>query len=177
MHIDIVGAIPTKSVGGREYAYTVVDDYTRAAYTRPPRPKSEAADAYKSLRVAAENKSGFRLRAVVIDNARELSMGEVRDICKQDGIKLYTLRRMRWLSAPSEYSPMRRALYDSGLPDYLWAEAFNTATYAHNRTPTRALDGRTPFEVRYGAKPDLAHLRGFGAPCIVVQPLEKLRKP
>jgi len=70
----------------------------------------------------------------------------------------------------------RAMLYDSALPDSLWAEAFNTATYVHNRAPTRALDGRTPFEVRYGAKPDLAHLHAFGAPRAVVQPLEELRK-
>ena len=56
-------------------------DYTRAVYTRPPRLKSEAADAFKSFRVAAENNSGSKLHAVMIDNARELSMGEVRDIC------------------------------------------------------------------------------------------------
>jgi len=42
--------------------------------------------------------------------------------------------------------------------------------------PTKALDGRTPFEVRYSAKPDLAHLRAFGAPCTVVQLLEKLKR-
>jgi len=67
-------------------------------------------------------------------------------------------------------------LHDSGPPDSLWADAFNTATYVHNKTPTKATDKRTPFEVRYGAKPDLAHLRAFGAPCAVVEPLEKLKK-
>ena len=29
----------------------------------------------------------------------------------------------------------------------------------------RELDGRTQFEVRYGAKPDLPHLRAIGAMC------------
>jgi hypothetical protein len=42
-------------------------------------------------------------------------------------------------------------LHDSGLPKCLWAEAFSTATYVHNRTPTKALDGLTPFEALYGA--------------------------
>jgi len=87
----MVGPMPTKSVGGREYAYTVMDDHARAVYTRPPRLKSEAADAFKSFRAAAENKFVSRLRAVMINNACELSMGEVRDICEQDGIKLHIL--------------------------------------------------------------------------------------
>ena len=43
-------------------------------------------------------------------------------------------------------------LHDSGLPSISWAEAYNTATYLHNRTPTRAFGGRTPYEVLYGVK-------------------------
>jgi len=128
-----------------------VDDYTRAVYTRPLRLKLEAADASKSFRAAAENSSGSRLRAVMTDDARQLSMGEVRDICERDGIGLHTLRRMAWLSAPSEYSPTRRALcyYTTQVSQILCGQRRSTqlATYVHNRTPTKALGGRTPFAV------------------------------
>jgi len=93
VHIDIIGPMPAKSVGGREYAYTVVEGYTLVVYTRPLQLKSEAADAFKSFR-ETENKSGSRLRAVMTDNMRKLSMGGVRDICEQDGIKLHTLHRL-----------------------------------------------------------------------------------
>ena len=71
---------------------------------------------------------------------------------------------------------VRAMLRDSDLPGSLWAEAFNTASYVYNRTPTEVLKGLIPFEARYGAEPDLAHLRAFGAPCSIVEPLEKLRK-
>jgi len=47
----------------------------------------------------------------------------------------------------------------------------SVAAYVHNRTPTRALKGLTPFETHYKTKPDLAHLRAFGAPCSIVEPL------
>jgi len=50
----------------------------------------------------------------------------------------------------------RAMLHDTGLPKKLWAKAFSTATYLHNRAPTRALDGLTPFELLYGMNPDLA---------------------
>ena len=33
VHIDIVSPMPMKSVGGREYAYVVVDDYTYTSCT------------------------------------------------------------------------------------------------------------------------------------------------
>src|SRR6267154_1452795 len=67
-------------------------------------------------------------------------------------------------------------LHDSGLPKFLWAEAFSTATHVHNRIPTRALDGLTPHEVLYSTKPDVTDLRAFGAPCAIVEPAEKLKK-
>ena len=42
--------------------------------------------------------------------------------------------------------------------------------------PTKSLGGRTLFEALYGVKPDVSHLRAFGAPCTSVEPTERLRK-
>ena len=67
-------------------------------------------------------------------------------------------------------------LNNLGLPKSLWAEAYNTATYVRNRTLTSALDGRTPYEMVYGVKPDLADLRAFGALCAIVKPGVNLQK-
>jgi len=58
----------------------------------------------------------------------------------------------------------------------LGTEAFSTATYLRNRTPTRALDGLTSFELLYGMKPDLVDLRAFGAPCAIAKLSAKLKK-
>ena len=109
-----------KSVGGMEYEHIVVDDYTRAVYTRPLRLKSEAPEAFKAFKAVAENESKKR---IMTDNARELCMGEMKVICEQEGIKLHTSVR---------YSPgsngiaertirvltnaVRAMLHDSGLP-------------------------------------------------------------
>jgi len=183
VHIDIAGPMPVKSAGGKSYLYIVVDDYTRAVYVKPLALKSEAADAFKAYKAVAENESGKKIREILTDNARELSMGEMRDICEQEGIKLHTTVPYHPASnGVAERTigvltgAVRAMLKDSGLPDSLWAEAFVTAAYVHNRTPTRALEGLTPFEARYETKPDLAHLRAFGAPCSIVEPLVKLKK-
>ena len=37
-----------------------------------------------------------------------------------------------------------------------------TAVYILNRSPTKALDGRTPYEAWHGRKPAVSHLRVFG---------------
>ena len=73
-------------------------------------------------------------------------------------------------------SATRAVLHDSGLPKFLWVEAFSAATYVRNRTPTRALGGRTPYEVLYGARPDVSHLRAFSAQCAIVAPKELLKE-
>jgi hypothetical protein len=44
-------------------------------------------------------------------------------------------------------------------------EAVVTAVYILNRVPCKAVDGKTPFEVWYGRKPVVHHLKTFG--CIV----------
>jgi hypothetical protein len=53
-------------------------------------------------------------------------------------------------------------LYASGLPKFLWGEAVKHAVYLKNRTSTKALDGKTPFEVYFGVKLNLAGLHEFG---------------
>ncbi|KIM60858.1 hypothetical protein SCLCIDRAFT_123149 [Scleroderma citrinum Foug A] len=54
-------------------------------------------------------------------------------------------------------------LYDSGLPQFLWGEAVNHATWLKNHTSTKVLEGRMPFEAVYGKPPNLAGLPVWGA--------------
>jgi hypothetical protein len=56
----------------------------------------------------------------------------------------------------------RAMLFDSSLPKFLWAEAMNHMCWLSNRMPTRALNGKTPFEARFKQKPDLCNLVPFG---------------
>lgn len=48
------------------------------------------------------------------------------------------------------------------LPIKLWAEATNTAVYILNRTGTGLVKGITPFELWFGQKPQISHLKIFG---------------
>ena len=54
VHIDIAGPMPVKSVGGWEYVYVVVDDYTRAVYTKSLRLKSEAVEVFKAFKAMSK---------------------------------------------------------------------------------------------------------------------------
>jgi hypothetical protein len=51
------------------------------------------------------------------------------------------------------------------MPAVFWGEAVVTAVYILNRSPTKALNGMTPYEAWHGRKPAVSHLRAFG--CLV----------
>ncbi len=76
--------MPVVLAGEREYVYVVVDDYTGAVNTWPLRIKS-AVEVFKAFRVTPENESEKRIREIMMDNVRELSIGKMHDICERDG--------------------------------------------------------------------------------------------
>lgn len=47
----------------------------------------------------------------------------------------------------------RSMLKAMGVPSWLWGEVVNTAVYILNWSPTRSVEGKTPFEVWFGTKP------------------------
>ena len=61
----------------------------------------------------------------------------------------------------------------AGLGQEFWAEAVDTARYLINRSPSSALEDKTPQEVWTGKKPSLSHLRVFGCDAYVHVPKEK----
>ena len=62
------------------------------------------------------------------------------------------------------------------LPKFLWGEAVSTAMYTLNRCPTKVVEGKTPYEVWTGKKPDISHLRVFGCEVFSFIVSEKRKK-
>ena len=53
-------------------------------------------------------------------------------------------------------------LSNAGLPKQFWAEAVSTACYLINRSPSYAIDKKTPIEVWSGSPANYSDLRVFG---------------
>ena len=53
-------------------------------------------------------------------------------------------------------------LHASGLPKFLWGEAAHHVVWLMNRTSTKAVDGKTLFEVTFGKKPNLRDVCEWG---------------
>ena len=53
-------------------------------------------------------------------------------------------------------------LLGAGLPKVLWGEATNTGAYLINKSPSSALEYKTPMEVWSGSPTNYSNLRVFG---------------
>jgi len=61
-------------------------------------------------------------------------------------------------------SPMEvESIDDVKMSKGFWAEAGVTSAYIINRIPTSSLPGKTPYELVEGRKPNVSHMRVFGA--------------
>jgi hypothetical protein len=54
-------------------------------------------------------------------------------------------------------------------PRHFWADAISTACYISNRILLRSILHLTPFEIHFGRKPSVSHLRPFGCKCFVLK--------
>ena len=61
----------------------------------------------------------------------------------------------------------RAILISSGLPRFLWEEAMKHVEWLKERSPHRALDGKTPYEMKHKKKPHLGGIHEFGAAAYV----------
>ncbi|BAF27802.2 Os11g0199800 [Oryza sativa Japonica Group] len=183
MHGDLCGPVTPATPGGRRYFLLLVDDLSRYMWVMVLGSKGEAADTIRRAQAAAEAECGRKLRVLRTDNGGEFTAAEFASYCADEGIQ-------RHYTAP--YSPqqngvverrnqtvvgMARALLKQrGMPAIFWGEAVVTAVYILNRSPTKALDGRTPYEAWHGRKPGVSHLRVFGCLAFVKElgPISKL---
>jgi len=70
----------------------------------------------------------------------------------------------------------RSMLAAKELPKKLWAEAMLTASYVLNRTGKSSVDGKNPYELWYGRRRAIDHMRIFGTECFIHVPKVKRQK-
>ena len=67
-------------------------------------------------------------------------------------------------------------LIDAHLPHKFWAEALSTAVYLRNRSPTKAVEEKTPYEAWSGDRPNVKHLRLFECIAYALVPKDERKK-
>ena len=154
------------SLQGSKYLIVFVDTYSRYTWCKPLKSKSETS---KALREFIQNVGCPR--EILSDWGTEF-FGNFSQVCLDNYI-----RQVR--SAP--FSPfsngiverknreikgmIRSMLLESGGHASWWARAAIYATHIHNRLYSTYTPNATPYELMWGSKPDLSHLRVFGSVC------------
>ena len=134
------------------------------------RHKSEVPETFKEFEALTTADSGQRIGTLRSDGGGEYGSQEFEAYLKSKGIHheltVSYSPQQNWVAERMNHTLMESArsmLAHAGLPDSYWAEAVATAAYLRNRMPTTALHQKvTPYELWYGRKPNLSHLRVFG---------------
>ncbi|KAF0687850.1 Aste57867_20462 [Aphanomyces stellatus] len=131
--------------------------------------KSESLANLKKFHVSVERQHDYKLKTIMTDYAKEYMSKELNAYCSGIGIQqLYTnpySPEENCVVEKSNYTVMnkvRRMLQACGMDNRYWGEALSYVVYTENRSPTKALGGKTPFEALFGRKPNIDHLRPFG---------------
>ncbi|RLN39601.1 hypothetical protein C2845_PM01G10330 [Panicum miliaceum] len=153
---------------GNCYFLLLVDDLSRYMWLCLLASKDQAPAAIRRFKAAAEVESGRKLKVLRTDRGWEFTSVEFGAYCAEEGVQ-------RQLTPP--YSPQQNGVVErrnqtvvgtarsmlkaKGLPGTFWGEAVTTAVFILNRSPTRSLDGKTPYEA-HGDRPAVSFLRTFG---------------
>jgi transposase InsO family protein len=172
-----------ESLNGSKYFLLFVDDYSRYCWVYFLKSKSDVFAKFVKFKAVVELETGNRLKILRSDNGGEYTSRQFEAYLAKEGIKHqltvpYTTQQ-NGVSERRNRTLMEMArclLYENKIPLKLWAEAVNTTSYLLNHMTTRVLGDKTPYEIWYGFKPNVDHLKVFGSPCYVLQPKVKRRK-
>lgn len=174
VHTDLCGPMEAVSLGGSVYFQLFVDDFSRMTFIYFLKHKNEALKCFKEFKAMAENQTNRKVKIVRSDNGKEFCNSSFEAYLKEMGIihqksNPYTPEQNSLCERQnrSVVEKARCMLYDAELDKKFWAEACHTAVYLHNRTVSSVLEGKTPYELWTGMKPDLSNIRIFGSPVMV----------
>jgi hypothetical protein len=183
IHSDVFGPVPLPSLGKSVYYVSFIDDFSRNTWIYFLRNKSEVFDNFKEFKALVENQIEKKIKVLRTDNGGEFCGNKFEEFCKKCGIARqkttpYTPRQNGVAERMNRtlMEKTRSMLSGSGLGQEFWAEAVSTAYYLANRSPSLALDDKTPHKVWSGKKPSLQHIRVFGCDAYVHVPKENRSK-
>ena len=172
VHCDICGPLPP-CYGAFRYFILFICCHSRYIFISLMKTREEAPQHFIQFKSLAETFSQQKISILRVDNAPELVRGKLEQHCKTSGITYEkTIPDTPNQNGVAERcnltlaSMARALLLDANLTEWFWPFAILTAVHLKNRVPHSNLPpAKTPFEFWHQYKPNLSHLRPFGAPC------------
>ncbi|EEB89025.1 hypothetical protein MPER_12933 [Moniliophthora perniciosa FA553] len=179
IHSDLK-SFPVESYHRYKYYMNFYDDYTSHGWIVLLRAKSDAIKALKQFIAMVHTQHNAKIVEWMSDEGGEFKSNEFDDVLRDNGIKIlqsvpYTPqqngRAERFMRTIMDKAESLRL--DACFPQSWWEFSVMHALHLHNRTPTRRLAWRTPYELLNGKAPDVSHLRVFGCGAYVFVPEER----
>jgi transposase InsO family protein len=169
VHDDLCGPISPMTPSGKQYFLLLVDDCSRYMWLHLLAAKNDAAATIQSYKALVETETGRRLRVLRTDHGGEFTSVEFAVYCAGEGVQRqhsapYSSQQNGVVERRNQtiIAMARSLLRAHAMPAMFWGETVMTAVHLLNHAPTKALSGKTPFEVYYGRKPAVHYLRTFG---------------
>ena len=173
-HVDLWGKMPITSIEGYSYFINFTNDKAQWATVEGLKQKNEATQKVEDY-ISYLKTHGMTPEAIRCDKGEEFLNVELTNWLKGQGVIVK-------FTAP--YSPsqngvaerqnrtlveLARAMINAQkLPFWLWFQAITHAAYLCNRAYTKALE-ETPYQCWKNKKPNISHLKEFGAPVYVLK--------
>lgn len=182
IHTDVCGAFPESGSKFR-YFLIFVDEFTHFRFLYLLKNKSEVHEKLRQMLAEAKN-SGHAVQELLSDGGGEFNNENIQKILAEYGVR----QRLVMPYTPEQNGVSEREnrtvvecarsmMYaHEDLPQKLWAELVNTAVYILNRTGPTTVEDKSPYELWFGKKPQIKHLRIIGSSCYAHVPNQKRKK-
>ena len=170
VHADVCGPMEVTSISKSKYFLLFKDDFSGFIKVYFLKFKSEVAQFFINYLQRFERETNRKLNILRTDDGLEFVNNQIKEITFNKGIlhkKTVEYTPQQNGKAERENRTLveaaRTTLIAKKLPKYLWAEAINSCVYVLNRTRKVKNSEKTPYELWFKKKPEIHHLRIFGA--------------
>jgi len=167
---DVWGPSPISATDGARYYIVFIDAYSKYIWLYLLHNKSQVPSTFMHFKSFAENQTGFTLKNLQTDNAKEF-------LCLKSTLLHYGIHHR--LTCPHTHeqngSVERRhrhivttglaLLAAASLPLTYWGEAFMTVVTVINTLPTPVLQNNNPYSMLFHKDPDYQFFKVFGCAC------------
>jgi transposase InsO family protein len=173
IHSD-VWTCPVTSISGMKYFVTFIGCFSHVTWIYLMKHKSEVIKCFRDFCSFIGNQYDARIKVLMTDSGTEYVNDEFGNFLSTHGI----LHQTTCPDTPPQNGVAERKnrhilevahslMYTMNVPKFLWSEAVMTAVYLINRTPSRLLGWKTPYEMLQGVNEFIVPPKIFGCTCFV----------
>jgi transposase InsO family protein len=162
-------------MGDKWYVLVIIDDYSRYSWVFFLESRDEVFEHFQSLALRLNNEHPNYLKAIRSDNGTEFRNASFDQFCLEHSVdQQFSAPRVPQQNGDVEQNnctlvEMARMMLDEHMTHrHFWANAISIAYYMSNRIFLRSILHLTPFELCFGRKSSVSHLKSFDCKCFVL---------